>query len=66
VVAQVTDGRTGKASSRPGGATYLFAVVIDCGKGFARQSWPIWASDDFYALVTKTLDVPFYQIGDFY
>jgi hypothetical protein len=66
LVAQIRDGRTGKAVDRRGGATYLFAVVIDCGKGFARQSWPILASDEFLELVTTTLGQPFYQIGDFY
>ncbi len=65
-VAEVRDGRTGKAADRPGGATYLFAVVIDCGKGFARQSWPIRASDEFLSLVTKSLGQPFYQVSDIY
>lgn len=66
LVAQVRDGRTGKAVDRPGGATYLFAVVIDCRKGFARQSWPIRASEEFFEILTTTLGQPFYQIGDFY
>jgi hypothetical protein len=66
LVAQVRDGRTGKAVDRLGGATYLFAVVIDCGEGFDRQSWPIRASDEFLSLVTKTLGQPFYQVGDIY
>jgi hypothetical protein len=66
LVAHVRDGRTGKAVDRPGGATYLFAVVIDCCEGFAQQSWPIRASDEFLALVTKTLGQPFYQVGDIY
>jgi hypothetical protein len=66
LVAKVRDGHTGKAVDRPGGATYLFAVVIDCGKGFARQSRSIRASDGFLDLVTKTLGQPCYQIGDYY
>jgi hypothetical protein len=66
LVAHVRDGHTGKAVDRPGGATYLFAVVIDCGKGFARQSWPIRASDEFLELVTTALRQPFYQLGDIY
>ena len=66
LVAQIRDGRTGEAVDRRGGATYLFAVVIDCGKGFARQCWPIWASDEFLELVTTTLGQPFYQVGEFY
>jgi hypothetical protein len=40
--------------------------MIDCGKGFARQSWPIRASDEFLALVTKTLGQSFYEVGDIY
>ena len=66
LVAHVRDGRKGKAVDRPGGATYLFAVVIDCGEGFDRQSWPIRASDEFLSLVTKTLGQPFYQVSDIY
>jgi hypothetical protein len=66
LVAQVRDGRTGKAVDRPGGATYLFAVVIDCGKGFARQSWPILASEKFLALLERNLGQSFYQVGDVY
>ena len=66
LVAHIRDGRKGKAVDRPGGATYLFAVVIDCGEDFDRQSWPIRASDEFLALVTMTLGQPFYQVGDIY
>ncbi len=66
LVAQIRDGHTGKPVDCPGGVTYLFAVVIDCGKGFARQSWPIRASDEFLELVTKTLGQPFYQVEEFY
>jgi hypothetical protein len=66
LVAQIRDGHTGKPVDRPGGVTYLFAVVIDCGKGFARQSWPILASDEFLAMLEKTLGQQFYQVGDFY
>ena len=63
---QIRDLRTGVPFDRPGGATYLLAVVIDCGKGFAREGWPIRASEEFLALVEKTLGQRFYQIGDSY
>jgi hypothetical protein len=63
--AHIRDGRKGKAVDRPGGATYRFAVVIDCGKGLDRQSWPIRAADEFLAVVTTTLGQPFYQVDDY-
>jgi hypothetical protein len=66
LVARVRDGYTGEAIDRAGGATYLFAVVIDCGKGFAREGWPMRASDEFLDKVTKTLGQKFYQLGDIY
>jgi hypothetical protein len=64
LIASVRDGHTGESIYRRGGATYLFAVVIDCGKGFARDGWPIRASEEFLALVEKNLGRRFYQIGD--
>jgi hypothetical protein len=66
LVARVRDGHTGKAVHRPGGVTYLFAVVIDCGKGFAREGWPIRASEHFLDTVTQALGQKFYEIGDIY
>lgn len=66
MVARVRDGWTGKASHRSGGCTYLFAVVIDCGKGFAREGWPIRASEEFVDTVTSALGQKFYEIGDIY
>jgi hypothetical protein len=62
--ARIRDGYTGVASQRAGGATYLFAVVIDCGKGFARKGWPIRATEEFVATVTHALGQDFYEIGD--
>lgn len=55
LTARVRDGYTGEASQRAGGATYLFAVVIDCGKGFAREGWPIRATEEFRSTVTQAL-----------
>lgn len=66
LTARVRDGYTGEASQRAGGATYLFAVVIDCGKGFAREGWPIRATEQFRSTVTQALGQVFYEIGDVY
>ncbi len=65
-IARVRDGYTGEASRRAGGATYLFAVVVDCGKGFARKGWPIRATEEFRDTVTQALGHEFYEIGDVY
>ena len=66
LVARVRDLRTGVPRDRRGGATYRFAVVVDCGKRFAREGWPIRASKEFLILVQKTLAQRFYQVGDIY
>jgi hypothetical protein len=66
LTARVRDGYTGEAIQRAGGATYLFTVVIDCGKGFARDGWPIRATEEFLGMVTQALDQEFYEIGDVY
>jgi hypothetical protein len=66
LTARVRDGYTGEASQRAGGATYLFAVVIDCGKGFAREGWPIRATEEFRVTVTQALGQEVYEIGDVY
>jgi hypothetical protein len=66
LVARLRDGHTGEKHQRAGGATYLFAVVIDCGKGWPRQAWPIRATSESLGLVTRTLGQRFYEIGDIY
>ena len=66
MTARVRDGYTGEASQRAGGCTYLFAIVIDCGKGFARQGWPIRATEEFLGTVTQALGQEFYEVGDVY
>jgi hypothetical protein len=66
LIARVRDGYTGEASKRAGGATYRFAVVIDCGKGFARKGWPIRATEEFLGTVEQALGQEFYEIGDIY
>src|SRR4051794_35338066 len=57
-------GRTGVSIDRPVGPTYLFAVVVDCGKGYAQVGWPIRASDVFLVWVEKSLGKPCFQVGD--
>ena len=66
LVAQVRDGRTGEATEQAGGATYIFSLVVDCGKGFAREGdWPIRASEEFLGVVTRALGQRFYEIGTY-
>jgi hypothetical protein len=64
LVARVKDARSAAVRERAGGVTYLFAVIIDCGKCFSRQVWPIWASEEFLGTVTQALGQRFYEIGD--
>ena len=63
-VAQIRDGYTGEARDRAGGVTYLFAVVVDCGKSFAREGWPMRATDEFMSILTRVLGQRFYEVGD--
>lgn len=64
LVARVKDARTGVVRERAGGATYRFAVVVDCGKCFSRAAWPIRASAEFMDMVSKAFGQKFYEIGD--
>ncbi|QDV36414.1 hypothetical protein [Tautonia plasticadhaerens] len=66
LVARVRDGRTGEVGERAGGATYRFAVVIDCGKGSPREGWPIRATEELLCTLTRALGLRFYEVGDFY
>lgn len=63
--ARVRDGRTGVAIDRPGGVTYRFAVVVDCGKAYPTE-WPIRATEAFLGAVTESLGQRFDQVGDVY
>ncbi len=65
-IARVRDGYTGVARNRTGGVIYLFAVVVDCGKGFAREGWPMRATEKFMGTLTKALGRRFYEVGDTY
>ncbi|WP_165068437.1 hypothetical protein [Paludisphaera rhizosphaerae] len=67
LIARIRVGHAGDAGERAGGATYLFAVVVDCSKDFARGiDAPIRAIDAFLILVEKTLGRRFYEIGEYY
>jgi hypothetical protein len=65
-VARMKDGWTGETTERPGGATYLFAVVVDCGKGFARDGGPIRATDEFHKTVARALGQELYEVAEIY
>jgi hypothetical protein len=63
--ARLRDGQTGEAAGTcAGGATYLFAIVVDCGKGFAREGGPIRATNQFLANVSHALGQDLYEVGD--
>ena len=64
-VAIVRDGRTGKTAERPGGATYRFAVSVDCGKCFPRSGAAVAMNRDLVAIVERTLGRSFYEVGTF-
>jgi hypothetical protein len=65
-VTSIKDGWTGEASQLVGGATYLFAVVVDCGKGFAREGRPtIRAAERFRQTVETALGQEIYEVGDY-
>jgi hypothetical protein len=64
LVATGRDGWTGRPYRLPGGASYRFAVVIDCGKDFGGK--PHRFDHQLSALIEKTLGVEFYEVPDFY
>lgn len=66
LMATICDGWTNEPAQVPGGATYLFAIAIDCGKCWSRGEQPMRASDQFFRVVTESLQQSFYEIGDFY
>lgn len=66
LTATIRDGYTDEQSQRMGGATCIFAIVVDCGKSFAREGWPIRATEEFLGTVSRTLGQDFYEIGDVY
>jgi len=64
LVATGRDGWTGDAMRVHGGATYRFAVVIDCGKFFSRQQHHFHPR--LKSLVERTLEVETYEVAEFY
>lgn len=57
-------GRTGDdLGPRPGGAAYLFAILIDCGKCYDREE-PVEASEEFLRICQEAVGTPLFQIGD--
>jgi hypothetical protein len=56
--------RTGEdLGPRPGGALYLFAILIDCGKCYDRDDLPR-VSDEFLGLCEESIGTPLFQFGD--
>ena len=64
LVAAGRDGWTGTATRIQGGATYRFAVVIDCGKFFGQRQLCIHPR--LKSIVERTLDIETYEVADFY
>ena len=60
----VRDPWTGDEQTLPGGLTYRFAVVIDCGKCFGEAGMSFAA--DLKHLVESTLGVATYEVEDVY
>jgi hypothetical protein len=64
----VRDGKTGEETDVDGGATYRFAIVIDCGKSW-RTETPAKASpvvtDEFLSLCSEALGCELYGVGYF-
>lgn len=63
------DGMTCDESDLQGGATYRFAIVIDCGKCWQTETSgdvaPA-ATEEFVSVSSKALGIPLYGVGDFY
>jgi hypothetical protein len=63
--ARIRSARTGEeVGPRMGGATSLFAIVVDCGKCHDWEEWPTRASDAFLRTCCDALGITFNQIGD--
>lgn len=63
------DGITGDESELRGGATYRFAIVIDCGKCWRTETSgdgePVLEAE-FLSVCETALGVPLYGVGHFY
>lgn len=64
LTAVVVHGWTGERSRLPGGATYRFAVVVDCGKSIPSNTGDIAFDADFVALCKSKFRTDFYEVGD--
>lgn len=63
----IRDGWTNESSTITGGATYRFAVVVDCGKCLPpRDNGPIKVSLDLMALCRLVFETDFYEVGEIY
>lgn len=61
------DGITGEQSELPGGATYRFAIVIDCAAHWQTSANVApEATSAFLRLSSTALDTELYEVGDFY
>jgi DNA-directed RNA polymerase subunit RPC12/RpoP len=64
--AVLKNGLTGEKSTVPGGATYRFALAVDCGKWLPSRSAVINLHPDLVDLCQSALQHPFYEVGDYY
>lgn len=64
LVATGRDGWTGEEIQIRGGATYRFALVVDCGKCFGFR--PVKIHDELKRLVEETFGCRFYEVSDAY
>lgn len=65
--AAVRDGWTGEVIGEvPGGATYRFAIVVDCGKCLPAWNKRIEVEPDFLAVCRNRLGCDLYQLTDLY
>jgi hypothetical protein len=58
------DGWTGEGFPLPGGATYRFALVVECGKSFGNSAMSF--HPDLKGLVEGVLQRSMYEVADFY
>lgn len=61
----VRDGWSGEARRLPGGATYRFAILIDCGRAVPERG-PVAAVPEFKAISEAALGIPLYEVGNAY
>jgi hypothetical protein len=64
--AVVRDGWTAEEREVSGGATYRFAVVVDCGKAIPDDDVNATIHPELRALCEQEFRRPFDEVGDFY